>query len=58
MAEGDIRPGEAVYIRSLSTRRAAVAAVLGPVYKDGRSWVHVRLVTAWYDWDGQAATEG
>jgi hypothetical protein len=52
-----IRDGEPVYVRSLSTRRAAVAEVLGLVNKDGRQWASVRLVTAWYDWDGHAQTE-
>jgi hypothetical protein len=50
----DIPVGEAVYLRSFSTRRAAVAQVLGVTQADGHAWVHVRLVTGWYDWDTPA----
>ena len=46
-----VHQGEPVYIRSLSTRRAAIAHVTGFERFERREWVHVQLVTAWYDWD-------
>ncbi len=51
VAAVDIRAGEPVYIRSFSTRRAAVAQVIGLQTTEGQQWVRTRLVTDWYDWD-------
>lgn len=51
----NLREREPVYIRSFSTRRAAVAQVLGVVSVDGKEWVRVRLVTDCYDWDNPEA---
>ena len=51
MVTVDVHAGEPVYIRSFSTRRAAVAQVLGFVRVEGQTWVRVRFMTAWYDWD-------
>ena len=51
VAAVDVRVGEPVYVRSFSTRRAAVAQVIGLETTGGQEWVRVRLITAWYDWD-------
>lgn len=51
MAALDVRAGETVYLRSFSTRRTAIAQVIGVASVEGQEWVRVRLVTDWYDWD-------
>lgn len=49
--ESTLYRGEIVYIRSYSTRRAAIAQVINPAPEPGSDYVEVRLVTDWYAWD-------
>lgn len=53
-----LKLGQPVYIRSYSTRRAAIAELLALVYYAGRDWGRVRLATPWYDWDQMPLSRG
>jgi hypothetical protein len=50
-----VHKGEAVYVRSFSTRRAAIAQVVNPAPMPDSDCVEVQLVTDWYSWDGANA---
>ena len=58
MPETSIIEGKLVYVRGYSTKRSAVAALVGAFSQAGADWERVRLVTDWYDWDGRADREG
>jgi hypothetical protein len=52
-----LKQGQPVYVRSYSTRRAAVGELLALVQRGDREWGEVRLITEWHNWDGEANTD-
>lgn len=51
MPETGLQNGQLVYVRSYSTRRAAVAELLTVVREAECDWGQVRLATDLHDWD-------
>jgi hypothetical protein len=55
--EHGVNKGAVVYVRSFSTRRAAIAQVINPTPLPGRDCIEVRLVTDLYAWDPNDAPD-
>jgi hypothetical protein len=52
-----LEQGEAVFVRSYSARREAIAEVVNPTPMPGFDAVEVQLITDWYGWDAGAGGE-